>query len=280
MVSKLLKIFGNYTRALEILYLLNNIKKSVRLDANEIELEKIAKFCKEENLCMEISDFKVIKAVDKGKGNYANTAKKVSINYPYNGFYHIYISKNKSVAKMLKLVENKNDDNAIGQLLGYPKCCIDFFVENREKQQKIQNDYILEALSNSYGFSFPFYTNYAIRYFDFALLSHFPHSFNCEASIKIAKANFECLKQASESIAIRFEKMLKSAVLYTENSGIFLFQDYKMENNIFKFGKFLSTSTAIMDEMLTENKKIEVISKNKVRIKDKFFTDVGFMVFT
>ena len=44
MIDKLLKIFGNYTRSLEILYLLNDIKRIVRLDANEVELKIIKEF--------------------------------------------------------------------------------------------------------------------------------------------------------------------------------------------------------------------------------------------
>ncbi|MDP6599994.1 MAG: DUF483 domain-containing protein, partial [Candidatus Woesearchaeota archaeon] len=183
MIDKLFKIFSNHTRSLEILYLLEDIKKAVRLDANDIELKQIRKFCNKENLHLEVSDFKVVKVIDKGKGAYANIVKKVPINYLEPGLYHIYISKDADKAKFLKLLENRNDDKAIGELLGYPKCCVDFFMENREKQQKIQNDYILPALDNSQGFKFPFYTNYAIRYFDITLLSHFPHSFYCEESI-------------------------------------------------------------------------------------------------
>ena len=132
MIDKLLKTFGNYTRSLEILYLLNDIKKSVRLDANEIELEKIKEFCNENNLHLEISDFKVIKVADKGKGSYSNIVKKVPLNDPNKGLYHIYISKDKNRSKFLKLLENKNDDKAIGVLLGYPKCCVEFFIENKE----------------------------------------------------------------------------------------------------------------------------------------------------
>ena len=159
MIDELLGIFSNYTRSLEILYLLNDIKKIVRLDANEIELEKIKAFCIKENLCLEISDFKVLKIADSGKGGYANLVKRVPINYPSSGLHHIYISKDKNRATFLKLLESKNDDKAIGELLGYPKCCVDFFAENKENQQKLQNDYILPALSNSEGFKFPFSLN-------------------------------------------------------------------------------------------------------------------------
>ena len=108
MINNLLKIFSNYTRSLDILYLLNDLKKTVRLDANEIELEKINSFCGKENLHIDISDFKVLKVEDKGKGGFSNIVKKVPLDFPDDGLYHIYISKNRERSKFLKLLENKN----------------------------------------------------------------------------------------------------------------------------------------------------------------------------
>jgi len=265
MIDKLFKIFSNHTRSLEILYLLEDIKKAVRLDANDIELKQIRKFCNKENLHLEVSDFKVVKVIDKGKGAYANIVKKVPINYLEPGLYHIYISKDADKAKFLKLLENKNDDKAIGELLGYPKCCVDFFMENMEKQQKIQNDYILPALDNSQGFKFPFYTNYAIRYFDITLLSHFPHSFYCEESINIAKKNLECIEKYSKELANKFETMLQGPVLYTENNGVFSFRDYRLNNNILKFNNVLSTENNELLKLLNENKEIEIILQDTPR---------------
>jgi len=279
MLNSLLKIFKNKTRSFEILYLLNDIKKTVRIDANDIEIKKIKEFCDKENLCMEVSDFKVIKTADEGKGGYSNFVKRVPIKYPYNGLYHIYISKDNNKAKFLKLLENKNDDRAVGELLGYPKCCIDFFMENKEKQQKIQNDYILPALNNSKGFNFSFYTNYVIRYFDITLLSHFPHSFECKDSIRLAKNNLKCINNISKEIANRFEDMLKNPVVYTEKQGIFILKNFVLKDNILEFKDISSTENNELLELLTKNKKIKIIDKNKIKIKDDVLEEIGFILF-
>tara|TARA_Y100000310_G_scaffold342824_1_gene447666 strand:+ start:1686 stop:2528 length:843 start_codon:yes stop_codon:yes gene_type:complete len=279
MIDNLLKIFTNYTRSLEILYLLNDIKKTVRLDANDIELKKIRDFCSKESLHLELSDFKVIKIADEGKGSYANIVKRVPVTYSGSGLHHIYLSKDKNKAIFLKLLESKNDDKAVGELLDYPQCCIDFFMKNKEKQQKIQNDYILPALNNSEEFKFPFYTNHAIRYFDVTLLSHFPHSFNCKESIEIAKNNLQCIKKYSEELGNKFETMLKCPVLYTENNGVFMFKDYKLNNNILEFNEIKSTINNKFLELLNKNKKIEIIDKNKIKLKNEIIEDVGFMLF-
>ncbi len=280
MIDQLLPIFSNYTRSLEILYLLSGIKKAVRLDANGIELKKIKGFCNENSLYLEVSDFKVIKIKDEGKGGYSNIVKRASKDYIGDGIYHIYVSKDKNKAKFLKLLESRNDDKAVGQILGYPECCIDFFIKNKEKQQKIQNDYILPILSNSDGYKFPFYNNYAARYFDITLLSHFPHSFNCKESIKIAKTNLECIKKYSNELANKFQMMLKCPVLYTENNGVFVFKDYKLNGSILEFNEVKSTISNELLDLLNKSKKIEIIDKNKIKINDKTIDGIGFMLFS
>ncbi len=280
MISKLLPVFSNYTRSLEILYLLEDVKDAVRLDANDPELSKIKNFCADENLFLEVSDFKLVKVADKGKGSYSNVVRKVPLDFEGDALYHLYVSKDGNKARFLKMVEEKNDDRAVGELLGYPKCCVDFFIGNKERQQKLQNDYILPALSNSEGFKFPYLANYALRYFDIALLSHFPHSFNCEESIKIAEKNLKIIEKHDEKLAEKFVDELKAAVLYTEHDGIFAFNSYKLNDGILSFEKINSTVKNNLFERLKNAKKLEIIDKNRVKIDEEILEDVGFMIFT
>lgn len=279
MINALLETFGNKTRALEILYLIEGIKDAARLDANENELAKIRDFCSKNRIFLEMSGFKVIKAADEGKGGYANTVKKVPSSYPERGLYHIYLSKDGNKSKFLKIMENKNDDRAVGEMLGYPKCCVDFFIANREKQQKIQNDFILPALENSEGFEFPFYANHAMRYFDCTLLSHFPHSFSCKETIEIAKKNLETLKQYDAIMAENYENTLKCAVLYTENDGIFSLRNPHLNGNILEYGEIIPTIKNELFNELKNNKSIEIISKNKVKLNNRIIGNVGLMAF-
>src|SRR3989338_10069140 len=88
MIEGLRQVFSNNTRSLELLYLINNIKQAVRLDANGIELKKIKDFCNENSLYLELSDFKAIKIADEGKGSYSNLVRRVPIDYSGDGVYH------------------------------------------------------------------------------------------------------------------------------------------------------------------------------------------------
>ena len=111
------------------------------------------------------------------------------------------------------------------------------------------------------------------------MLSHFPHSFNCKESIKIAKINLECIKNDSIDLATIFETMLKGPVLYTEKDGIFLFKNHRFNKGILGFDNVISTASSELLTILNNNKTIGIIDKNKIKLDNKIIEDVGFMVF-
>ena len=110
-------------------------------------------------------------------------------------------------------------------------------------------------------------------------VSNFPHNFNCKESITIAKNNLQCIKKYSLGLGNKFETMLKGPVLYTENKGIFMFKDYKLNNNILEFKEIKSTINNELLKALNENKEFSIIDKNKIGLKDKVIDDIGFMLF-
>lgn len=225
----LLKIFSSNIKTLEILSLLNNKKPSARLLCPEDNIKNSLDFLKQNNLSCLISDFKLIKQ-NNLSSFYSDKSVKAEKDDKRKGHFIFYISKNKKISEMLKAMEEKNNHKELGLLLGYPECCCNFFSEHFNENN---TDLTLDILKNSDGFQFPFYNNICARHFDINLLPHFPCTFNCEKSINIAKNNLELLKKYSEENAALFIKTLKSAVLYSLDSGIFLFNDYnKIKNKI------------------------------------------------
>jgi hypothetical protein len=281
MFNDLLKIFKNNIRSLEILYLLNDLKEVVRIDAYDEEFNLVLNFCKKNNLNIEMSDFKIIKETDKGKGLFSNKGIKTSLSSTEKGVVFLYISKSKEKAMLAKKFENESNNKDFGLILDYPKCCVDFFVKNNPVESQKQNDYILPALKNSDNFVFPFYNNHAVRYFDVSLLSHFPCSFNCKESIKIAKKNLELIKKYSTELAKNFEEILSSGVLYTEYNGVFLLKNAELKNLELFYQCVEGTAKNSIYNLLKFNEKIKIINKNHIEVGDlKLKGDnIGFMVF-
>lgn len=208
MIKDLIDIFGSRTKALEILYLLDDAKPVVRQGFYEEELEDIKGFCEKRKLCVETSPYKVV-LVD---GSYSNKGIKVKADDPRRGMFFVYISKSRDKAVMADVFEFKNDHRGLGKILGYPDCCIDFFVKNEPVRSRLDNDYVACTLGNSKGVRFPFQTNISKRTYDFTLLNHFPCSFNCQESIRLAEKHLSILGKHDPSLAMRFVKELKSRV--------------------------------------------------------------------
>jgi len=278
MIQELKQKFGSLAKALDVFYVIQSIKPCSRIMVKEDMYKSVKSSLESYKLFVEKSNFKVLKL---DKGDFSNKGERIKLDDERQGYYFVYFSKDKNLAKKANDYEEKEDHINLGLSLGYPKCCCEFFKENAEIQKKKFNDYILPALKNSKGFVFPFYTNCAIRYFDFSLLSHFPCNFNCKESIEIGKKHLTAIEKDSIHVFAELRDMLKSAVIYTENYGIFILREPKIEGSKVSYGIVVGNKENNLSNSLVKHKKLEVIDKNHIRVGDEDIkTDnLGFMFF-
>jgi hypothetical protein len=211
MLNNLINIFGTKTKALEIIYLLEGLKPVVRHGFYEHELEKVEEFCNENNLFLVKSPYKVV-ITDVSEGNYSNKGIKVPINDERQGMLFIYISKDEEKAMLANIHETENNHRELGILLGYPLCCIDFFIKHEPEQSREKNDYIKPILENTEGYEFPFQNNIFIKDFDITLLNHFPCSLNCQNSLELAKTHLNIIRKYDSNLAAYFINRLKRKI--------------------------------------------------------------------
>jgi hypothetical protein len=209
-MHKLKEIFGSYSKAAEILQVMHGIKAVVRQGFYENEISKVKDFCIRNGLALEIAPYKVV-LTDPYK-RYSNKGFKARIDDPRKGMFFAYISKDGNKAATAKVLEMKNDHKRLGLLLGYPECCIDFFIQNEPERSRLDNDYSICTLKNSKARRFPFFTNVFKRSKDAVLISHFPCSFDCEKSIEIAKRNLQLIGGIDLGLASRIVSELKGRV--------------------------------------------------------------------
>ena len=172
-VSKLSLIFGSKSKAQEIIYLLREAKKVVRQGFYGSELPAVETFCQKNNLFLAKSKFKILLADET---SFSDKGIKISSDDPRSGMYFVYISKNEREGWLASYYELINDTDELGRLLGYPNCCIDFFVkrftpDNPNLQLKPTN----------------MFTNLTKRSQDAVLISHFPCSSECLQSINLGQ---------------------------------------------------------------------------------------------
>lgn len=278
MIDILQQKLGSMTKALEILYILEGVKPAARIMVDEEKVSEIRKLLEEHKLNIAVSDFKIKKEIDSSR-NFSDKGVKLSRDSKEKGQFFLYISKDKEKTLLAKKLEGENRHKELGIALGYPECCSEFFEKNFPIESKKQNDYTLATLRNSSGYKFPLYNNIAIRHLDLTLLSHFPCSFNCAKSIVMAKKHLICVEKHSRELSLIFQGMLKGAVIYTENSGVFLLRKFKLDNNKVSYGGIMATANNEFYSKLKKNDEIDVIGKNHIKIDNEEFKDIGFMVF-
>ncbi len=277
MLNELIKNFKTLTKSLEILYVIEDIKPVSRILIKEKEISQTNNFLKKYNLKTTLSDFKITNNIDANR-TYSDKGMRINKNSIIPGKFFMYISKSIELAEQAKQQEEKNNHLELGRLLGYPKCCREFFEKNFPIESIKNNDYTLTTLKNSIGFKFPFYTNIAIRHLDLTLLSHFPCSFNCEESIKIAKSNLNTIKKHSDNHNI-ITSMLKEAVIYT-SKGVFLLKNTRLGDNKLFYEKTIGPENNGIYHSLKSSADLEIINKNNIKIKNQVLQDIGFMLFS
>jgi len=165
--------FGSKTKAQEIVLLLNNVKKVVRQGFYEQELPKIEKFCNENNISLVKSKFKILLA---DESSYSNKGLRIPETDKRAGMYFVYFSKDEMKAWLASYYELMGNDHDLGLLLGYPKCCVEFFC----KRFSERNPNLELSPTN-------LFTNISKRNEDYVIISHFPCSSDCNESIELGK---------------------------------------------------------------------------------------------
>jgi hypothetical protein len=279
MIFELKRRLGSLNKALEFFYLISDLKPVCRFGFYEKDINSIRKLCADNRLQMVTSNFKVL--IDSGKniGDFSNKGYKTSLQNPFPGMVFAYISKDIRLAELAKYLENANNTKRLGQLLGYPDCCIDFFVENAEEQAKKNNDFVLPALKNSNSFVFPKELNIAARYFDFNVLPFFPHSFSCKNAVKTAKSYFREIAEHDSSLAVELAGKLNCGVIYTEKLGVFLLENPVLKEHYLNFDKAVSTQKGRLLDELNNFKRINILDKNNFIVGPNMLKNVGVMVF-
>lgn len=277
--QNLLNIFS-LLDALQVLYVLEDVKRVTRISLHESKLNQAEEFLNNNGCFVEKSDFKIIPKTDANKGNYANVATRVETNSAMEGKLHIYISKRREHASLAKMYEAVSNDLSFGRLLGYPECCSQFFVKHKFKQANKQLDFILPAV-RSFKL-FPFYNNYAIRYFGITLINHFPCSLDCQKTAEQGRIRLQIIKKYSQQIADEFERELKSMVIYTEDQGVFYTPDYAIEGGVLVYNNIRKTTSNQLYQLLSKCNGIKVKEFNHFHIAECEMKgeDIAIMIFS
>lgn len=131
---------------------------------------------------------------------YISGSKKVIEEAPKFGWYNLIIDG--------AVINNPLVDNfKYGRLLGYPQCCIRFFINDRQGVNQLY-----EAYKNTAGEP-SFYCNSLTNDFTYFLTHNFPCSFRCRETTKQARELLKAIKEEEPEYAKKIEYHLKLPLL-------------------------------------------------------------------
>lgn len=254
----------------EIVLAYERIKPASRIFVSEDKFPYFESFCGKYCLFIEKGSYKIVGNRDIGKSGWQNKIKmKVSVRSK-KGMLPYYISKDRKIAKRARDAESKKDDTGFGKELGFPVCCQKFFKDNYEEANSKQCDFSLFTLRGTKG-DYPYnaYNNYVAQYFGFSLLSHFPCSFNCKNSARLARRYYNLLSKYSKSWANKFLNTQKSAILFTEYRGIFLIRKFRYKDGILMYhsSSLEATLKNKLYQFLSKADTLRVVDKNHIMIQ-------------
>lgn len=180
MIQEYKQIFGSNSKAQEIIFLLHDLKEVVRHGFYDQELLPVKQFCQKHHLHLVKAPYKVILSEQEG---YSNKGYKVTRDDPTQGLLFTYIAKEKKQAQLACYYETIGNHHELGKLLGYPLCCINYFVKEFSPHN-----------SNPQHLPTTPWTNITLRDQDIVLLSHFPCHSECSHSVNLAKKYFNLLR--------------------------------------------------------------------------------------
>lgn len=188
-IFHLKQLFGSNMKAQEALLVWNEIKPCLRQLFYESELPAIREFCENQGLSLFESDFYVRLDSNGFTNKGERTQNKSNLKV-------VYISQQSIIAELARDAEKVNDHVSLGKLLGYPECCIRYFITHFSSlnfNPQIKCDGLL---------------NISKREDDICLLSHFPCSCNCNKSHQIAQEYLQELERVDGEYTKKLKNQL------------------------------------------------------------------------
>lgn len=235
---------------LELRLLSYGVKPLALLHGSESELSGWLAWAERRKLTAILSGYQWRPQQDQGKGGYSNLTDGHQPAEAGSGAWRsLVVSADEDRAILGWLCLQFGWDRLLGQLLGYPECCVDAFDQRwPEAVHDHQGDLAPLTLAASGASPFDWRSNIFARYFGVALIQHFPCQFQCQNTLAIAARAAWALEQYEPEQFITFRALLQTPLLYTEEQGVVLLRGGRVR----EYGKDLELDYTAENLLSTE----------------------------
>jgi hypothetical protein len=203
------------------------LRPACRLRINREKLPLMAEVARNLSIKLVIGfDAAVAKKVP-GRCDFSEWSHRVSLSAQELGDCYVYLCARHRYGQQLRRHDEVGDDTAVGELLGYPNCCVKMFGETCGLGE---GDPVISMYGDDKPIVWPM--NVSLLCFGHALLSHVPCAATCKASISLAGQYYDFLKSAAPRRATELKRMLSGWILHTDVLGVVAFAAVKSRGSL------------------------------------------------
>lgn len=148
-------------------------------------------------------------------GSYSAASQKWTPGTPFS--YRCVLTDIHNLADWAKSWE-KSDNHAIGELLGFPDCCIDFFEKQWVQNQLVDTTWPMYQNTND---TISYRSNILLRWLGIRLVPHLPCSFDCKQTNSRARAFEDFFETIGYDDALRdIKNLLNMPMEWSAKHGI------------------------------------------------------------
>lgn len=251
----------------ELFWVLSGSTQVCCLMVDERQLAAVAEWCRCQGLVARECPERFSVQPEPAKGGYSNVARSVGATCE-PAHRRLMVARDAASADLA--VALRLDDHAFALLLGYPSCCIDFYLKWFPQRFASGNDYVAPSITELGKYSY--LNNSLLRYFGLNLISHFPCSLTCGQTRAASKRKFDALRMHCTELARAVERHLRSMVLYTEEAGIAYATEYVTTGRAVTVRHSYAIPGTALDELLGASNKVVVESFDSFIIGGRRFS--------
>jgi len=125
--------------------------------------------------------------------NYLSAKGEFDATKPWE--YRVIFTRAEHAGKAAALATAEGNHDALGELLGYPKCCREFYARTWGCTSVSQVDTTWDQYATTGDANGPVEANILWRWMNVRWVSHLPCSFQCEATVEIGRKTREAIKK-------------------------------------------------------------------------------------
>lgn len=246
------------------------LNKLIRFEIYLKDIYKISQWVDKLSLAFSVGDESFYVVKDKGLENWSSSIQFCSDNES-KAMRFVYLHPEEEICRKAKQLNKCQNDFDFGLLLGYPKCCVDAYLNWLKNKEAIDPiTIILESFRYTEQLTHLEFPNPFSRYFGMGLFSHFPCTLNCQETRTIANDSFQSLQNKFPKTAEKILHFEDSLTLFDKTMGIAIWSKYRVnkkrislnKTSIRGQGKFRSILKNI-DEIELNKSELTLFSSNK-----------------